>query len=138
MSEGDLPYITEARTNLSKLVLSVDELTKRASALHASDKDLNGKVADLTRRLSEAEQRATEAERLSDELREKAERGERLDKAATKMVASLDALPAKIEDGTTIPGANRPAIALYGTYEWRAVTDANFLMNKELKERRTI
>lgn len=133
----ELPYIREARENLAKLVLSVDQLLHRAGALHASDQELTAKVADLQRLLRETEQRAVDAERELDEKRSKAERGERLDVAAGKLVQVLDKLPTSMADAHLTRGV-KPAIPLYGTYEWKAVTEAKFLVMQELKERRTI
>lgn len=137
MSE-ELPYIKEARQNLGKLVLSVDTLVKRASALHASDKEATDRIADLTRRLNEAEQRALEAQRVADDLRDKADRGVRLDGAAGKMMEALDALPVAMDEAHLVPGVSKPKIELYGTYEWQRVVDAKFHVKQELKERRTL
>ena len=133
----ELPYLREARENLAKLVLSVEQLLNRASTLHASDQELTAKVADLQRLLRETEQRATEAEQQLDDYRGRAERGERLDGAAGKLIQVLDQLPTSMADAHLTRGV-KPAIPLYGTYEWKAVTEAKFLVKQELKERRTL
>lgn len=138
MSEGEPPYVSEARRRFSKLALSFDELAKNATRLHASDQEATGRISDLQRRLSETEQRALQAERQAEQLKEKAERGERLDEAVTKLNGALDDLPLTIEQAHTIPSAVRPGVDLYGTYEWQAVINAKFHVMEQLKERRKL
>lgn len=138
MSEGELPYIREARAHLAKLNVSFDQLAKRANNLHASDKEATARIADLQRRLDETEQRALTAENTANDLRTKAERGVRLDEAAVKLVEALDRLPVSMDEANLVPGVSKPSIALYGTYEWQAVIDAKFHIKQELLERRRI
>lgn len=137
MADEPGPVVT-ARKALAEFLPAFEQLTTQVIAYSSSDKELAGRVSDLTRRLKETEERARTAEARADELKDKADRSERLDETTRKLVEALDKLPVTMEESHLIPGSVKPAIPLYGTYEWRGVVDAKFWLKEAMKEKRVM
>ena len=105
-----------------------EELTEK-------QKELVPRIADLIRRLGEEERRVNDAETQSAILSEKAAKYERLFGDAERLLDALDRLPLKIEEGRPVPNTGVvPEIALYGTYEWKAVMDAKLALASEIRK----
>ena len=130
---AELQYIQDTRKALSKLVTGFDQMADHISSRESSDKELSSRVAELTRLNRELEQRAVLAETRCDLLATKANAGERLELASTTLIAALDRLPLTMYDAAVIESAVKPAIALYGTYDWQAVMDAKHSLIGALK-----
>lgn len=127
-----------ARKALAELVPAVEQMAAQHKSLTENDKALTDRTVDLTRRLGEAEQRAIEAERRADQLADKANRADKIDEAIHKLLTAIDRLPVTMVGASLVPGAVKPAIELYGTYEWKNVADAKFYVQEAMKENRTI
>jgi len=115
-----------------------ERLVKRGQELDrdlTSIKDaLSEKVAALKLRTEDAEQRAKLHETRSREMQEKAERHDRIAPACQKLLDTLSALPLDMADAGIIPGASRPKIELYGTYDWQNVMDAKFALMQAMRK----
>lgn len=135
---NDSTPATAARKALSALVPAVEQMATQHRSLTERDKELSDKVKDLTRRVNEAEQRAVEAEKRSDQLATKANRADKVDEATKKLLTAIDRLPVTMTGASMVPGAVKPAIELYGTYEWKNVVDAKYWLQEEMKTTRSI
>ena len=115
-----------AEANAAALETERTRLTEKAS-------ELASKVQSLTLRVEDAEHRAVLHETRSQELQEKGERHDRIEPACEKLLATLGALPLDMADAGIIPGAARPKIELYGTYDWQNVMDAKFALMQAMR-----
>lgn len=136
--DNKVPLAERTRGALRELVPLVETLTSAYTSLSVSDRDQAGQIADLTRRHEEAERRAQASEQIASEMKEKAARGEAMEKSIVRLIEALNDLPTKMEEAHMVPGATKPEILLYGTYEWRAVVDSKFFVEEALKEKRVL
>ena len=135
---SDLPHVTKARKALGEFLPAFEQVANQLTVLFADEKDLAGKVTELSRLIKEERQRADDAEKRADQLAEKAARNDKLEDALRTFFIAFDRLPVTMQGVSLIPGAVRPAIELYGTYEWKAVTDASFWVKEAMKDKRTL
>jgi len=115
------------KTDASALNREHQHLTNR-------EKELVAEVSRLSEQGRDAEERARTFEAQCDELKGKADRHDRLEIAGGKLIVELDRLPLSMDKAGIIPGAARPEIALYGTYDWQNVMDAKFALMQAMRK----
>lgn len=138
---GRVAVLTASFNGSEKQLLESREKERK---LATSEKKLEAQVRELTsraergdeqlrRRAEDAEERAAIYGQENEDLAAKADLGERLSEVARKLVNALGRLPNKMEDASMVR-ATPSDIPLYDTYEWQAVSDARFLVLRELGE----
>jgi len=119
----------ESATALDEELLRISSAAReREATLTNEKKRLGDEVDRLQRQVNDAESRALLYERRSNELQEKADRHDRVVPACEKLLTQLDRLPLSMTNAAIVPGATRPEIELYGTYDWQHVMDAKLAL----------